>query len=192
MIFFGRYWKQLLYSLLIWILSISYTIFEIFVFKVSRVWPKKWLLTFRGHLRSKIFLLFESRYKTSYLISIDTFYLVPFLTYSTSKFLRIDVLSNFDWHFLSRTVFEIFNLKVFRVLRWPLPFRSQLKSEIFSIFESPCMTSYLTSVDIFYLVPFSRHSFSKFSGFDLDLWPLKITLGQKYVQYSKAHTQFSI
>ena len=35
------------------------------------VWP--WPLTFRGHLRSKIFSPFESPYMTSYLTSIDTF-----------------------------------------------------------------------------------------------------------------------
>ena len=90
-VFFCKYWKQRLHTLLMWILSISLTVFEIFYLKVSRVWPKKWLLTFRGHLRSKIFLLFESLYETSYLISIDTFYLVPFFRYSTSKFLRIDL-----------------------------------------------------------------------------------------------------
>ena len=89
MVFFGKYWKKLLYILLIWILSISLTVFEIFDLKVSRVWPRKWLLTFRGHLI--IFLLFESIYETSYLISIDTFYLVPFFRYSTSKFLRFDL-----------------------------------------------------------------------------------------------------
>ena len=54
-----------------------------------------WTLTFRGHLRSKIFSLFESPYVTSYLTSIDTFS-------------------------LSHTVFEIFDFKVFRVRPWPL------------------------------------------------------------------------
>ena len=39
-------------------------------------------------------------------------------------------------------------------------------------FESQYMTSYLTSIDTFYLVPFLRYLTSKFLGFDLDLWPL--------------------
>ena len=52
-------------------LSLSRTVFEIFDFKVFSVWP--WPLTFRGHLGSKIFSPFESPYRTSYLISVDTF-----------------------------------------------------------------------------------------------------------------------
>ena len=102
--------------------SLSRIVFEIFDFKVFRVWP----LTFRGHLRSKIFMPFESPYMTSYLTSIDTFS-------------------------LSRTVFEIFDIKVFRVWPWPLTFRDHLRSKIFLPFESPYMTSYLTSIDTFSL-----------------------------------------
>jgi len=111
--------------------SLSRTIFEIFDFKVFRVWP----LTFRGHPRSKIFSLFESSYMTSYLTSIDTFS-------------------------LSRTVFEIFDIKVFTVWPWPLTFRGHLRSKIFSLFESPYMISYLTSVYTFSL---SRTVFEIFS-----------------------------
>ena len=111
--------------------SLSRTVFEIFNFKVFRVWP--WPLTSRGHLRSKIFSPFESSNGTSYLTSIDTFS-------------------------LSRTVFEIFDFKVFRVWPWPLTFRGHLGSKIFSPFESPYMTSYLTSIDIFSL---SRTVFEK-------------------------------
>ena len=111
--------------------SLSRTVFEIFDFKVFRVWP--WPLTFRGHQRSKIFSPFESPYMTSYLTSIDTFS-------------------------LSRTVFEIFDFKVFRVWPWPLTFRGHLGSNIFSLFESPYMTSYLTSIDTFSL---SRTVFEK-------------------------------
>ena len=185
-------------------LSISYR-FEIFDFKVFRVWP--WPLTFRGHLRSKIFSPFESPYMPSYLTSICTFS-------------------------LSRTVFEIFDFKVFRVWPWPLSFRGHLRSNIFSPFESPYMTSYLTPIDTFSLYRtvfeifdikvfrvwpwpltfrghprskifstiwkliydflfnshwhflsisyrFFRYSTSKFLGFDLDLWPLGVTLRSK-------------
>ena len=70
----------------------------------------------------------------------------------TSYLTSIDIFS------LSRTVFEIFNIKVFRVWPWPLTFRGHMGSKIFSPFESPCMTSYLTSVDIFSL---SRTVFEK-------------------------------
>ena len=192
--------------------SLSCTVFEIFDFKVFRVWP--WPLTFRGHLGSIIFSPFESPYMTSYLTSIDTFSLY-------------------------RTVFEIFDFKVFRVWPWPLTFRGHLRSNIFSPFESLYMTSYLTSIDIFslsrtvfeifdfnvfrvwpwpltfgvtlgqkyfhhskvhiwlsiqlsltfslYLVPFLRYSTSTFLGFDLDLWPLGVTWGQKYFHHLKAY-----
>ena len=113
------------------IFSLSRTVFEIFNFKVFRVWP--WPLTFRGHLRSKMFPPFESPYRTSYLTSIDTFS-------------------------LSRTGFEIFDFKVFRVWPWPLTFKDHLGSKIFAPFESPYMTSYLTFIDTFSL---SRTVFEK-------------------------------
>ena len=141
--------------------SLSRTVFEIFDFKVFRVWP--WPLTFRGHLRSNIFSPFESPYMTSYLTPIDTFS-------------------------LSRTVFEIFDFKVFRVWPWPLTFRGHLRSNICSPFESPYMTSYLTSIDTFSL---SRNVFEifDFKVFRVWPWPLTfgVTLGQKYVHHSKAH-----
>ena len=243
--------------------SLYRTVFEIFDIKVFRVWP--WPLTFRCHPRSKIFQLFESSYMTSYLTPTDIFSLSrtvfeifdfksfrvwswpltfsgkprtkifsPFeSSYMTSYLTPIDTFS------LSRNVFEIFDFKVFRVWPWPLTFRGHLRSNICSLFESPYMTSYLTSIDTFslsrnvfeifdfkvfrvwpwpltfgvtlgqkyfhysraliwlsiqlpltlslYLVPFLRYSTSTFLGFDLDLWPLEVTWGQKYFHHSKAH-----
>ena len=86
----------------------------------------------------------------------------------TSYQTSIDIFS------ISRTVFEIFDFKVFRVWPCPLTFKGHHGSQIFSLFESSYMTSYLTSIDTFlYRVPFSRYLTSKFSGFDLDLWPIK-------------------
>ena len=125
--------------------SLSRTVFEIFDFKVFRVWP--WPLTFRGHLRSNIFSPFESPYMTSYLTPIDTFS-------------------------LSRTVFEIFDFKVFRVWPWPLTFRGHLRSNICSPFESPYMTSYLTSIDTFSL---SRNVFEIFDFKVFRVWPWPLT-----------------
>ena len=123
---------------------LSRTVFEIFDFKAFRVWP--WPLTLRGHLGSKIFPSFESPYMTSYLTSIDTF-------------------------FLSRTVFEIFDFKVFRVWPWPLSFRCHLGSKIFSIFESPYMTSYLTSIDTLFLFR-TIFEIVDFKVFRVWPWPL--------------------
>ena len=50
---------------------------------------------------------------------------------------------------LSRTVFEIFDFKVFRVIS--LTFRGDPKSKICSPFKSPYMPSYLTSIGTFSL-----------------------------------------
>ena len=101
-------------------ISLSRTVLEIFDFKVFRVWP--WPLTPKGHLGSKIFIPFESSYMTSYLTSMDAIS-------------------------LSRTVLEVFDFKVFRVWPWPLTPKSHLGSKKFIPFESPYMTSYLTSMD---------------------------------------------
>ena len=67
-------------------------------------------------------------------------------------------LTSIDTFSLSRTVFEIFDFKVFRVWPWPLTFRDHLGSKIFQSFKSPYLTSYLTSIDIFSL---SRTVFEK-------------------------------
>ena len=241
--------------------SLSCTVFEIFDFKVFRVWP--WPLTFRGHLGSNIFSPFESPYMTSYTTSNDTFslYRTVFEIFDFKNFrvwpwpltfrghLRSKIFPPFespymtsysnpiDTFSLSRTVFEIFDFKGFRVWSWPLTFRGDPKSEIFPPFESPYMTSYSTPIDTFslsrtvfeifdfkvfrvwpwllgvtrgqtyfhylkahlwlplqlpltlslYLVPFSRYSISKFPGFDLDLWPLGVTWGQTYFHHLTAH-----
>ena len=101
-------------------ISLSRTVFEIFNFKVFRVWP--WPLIPKGHLGSKKIMPFESPYMTSYLTSM----------YNMS---------------LSRTVFEIFDVKVFRVWPWPLTPKGHLGSKKFIPFESPYMTCYLTSMD---------------------------------------------
>ena len=139
--------------------SLSRTVFEIFDIKVFRVWP--WPLTFGGHLRSKIFPPFESPYMTSYSNPIDTFS-------------------------LSRTVFEIFDFKGFRVWSWPLTFRGDPKSKIFPPFESPYMTSYSTPIDTFSL---SRTIFEIFDFKVFRVWPwsLKVTRGQTYFHHLKAH-----
>ena len=96
---------------------------------------------------------------------------------------------------LSRTAFEIFDFKDVLVWPWRLTLKSHLRSKSVIPFESPYMTSYLTSMDTcpsLYLVPFSRYSTSKFSGFDLDLWPPKIIRGHKILYQSKAHIRLPI
>ena len=63
-------------------------------------------------------------------------------------------ISNFYWHFLSRNVSETFDFKVFRFWPWPMTSRGHLRSKILSPFESPCMTSCLTSMGTFCLSPY--------------------------------------
>ena len=101
-------------------ISLSRTVFEEFDFNVFRVWP--WLSTPKGHSGSKKIIPFESPF------------MIPYLTF-------IDNIS------LSRTDFEIFDFKVFGVWPWPLTPEGHLGSNIFILFESPYMTSYLTSMD---------------------------------------------
>ena len=137
-----------------------------------------WLRNFRGfefdlrpsevNTSQKHFCCLKAHIIISYLTSIDTFYLEVLLRRSTSK-CRV---------FLSRTVFEICDLKVFRVR--PLTFRSYRKSKLFSPFESPYMNSYLLTLLLtlpLYLISFLGHS-TCFWMFDLDLQPLDITWGQ--------------
>ena len=126
-------------------ISLSLTVFEIFNFKNFRVWP--WLLTPKGHLGSKIFIPFESPYMTSYLTSMDTIS-------------------------LSLTVFEIFNFKNFRVWPWLLTPKGHLGSKIFIPFESPYMTSYLTSMDT---ISLSLTVFEIFNFKNFRVWPWLLT-----------------
>ena len=126
-------------------ISLSRTVFEIFDFKVFRVWPRP--LTPRGHLGSKQFIPFERPYMTSYLTAMNNIS-------------------------LSRTVFEIFDLKVFRVWPWPLTPKDHLGSKIFIQFESPYMTCYLTSMD---KISLSRTVFEIFDFNVFRVWPRPLT-----------------
>ena len=129
--------------------------------KVFRVWP--WLLTPEDHLGSKKILLFESPYMTSYLTSMDNIS-------------------------LSRTVFEIFDFKNFRVWPWLLTPGDHLGSKKFYCLKAHIwLHIWLLWTTSLYLVPFSRYSTSKFLGFDLDLWPLRVIWGQNNLYRSKAH-----
>ena len=125
--------------------SLSRTVFEIFDFEVFRVWPRP--LTPKGHLGSKNFIQFESPYMTSYLTSMDTIS-------------------------LSRTVFEIFDFKVFRVWPWPLTPNKHLGSKYFIPLRSLYMTSYLTSMDI---ISLSRTVFEIFDFKIFRVWPWLLT-----------------
>ena len=196
---------------------LSRTVFEIFDFKVFNVWP--WPLTFRGHLWSKIFSWFESPYMTSYLTSIDTFFpsrtvfeifdfkvfrVWPWpLTFRGQLGSNIfpsfvspymtSYLTSIDTFFLSRTVFEIFDFKVFRVWPWPLTFEGHLGSKIFSPFEIPYMTSYLTSINTFFL---SRTVFEIFDFKVFSVWPWPLTfkghLGSKIFSPFESPYTFSL
>ena len=142
-------------------LSILYRFRDIRL-QIFKVWP--WPLTPKGHLGSKTFILFERPYMTPYSTSMDNIlYLVPFSRYSTSKF------SGFD--------LDLWPLKVI----WGQQKFYHSKGHI----SLPIRLLWAPSL---YLVPFSRYSTSKFLGFDLDLWPLKVIWGQKFLYHLKAHT----
>ena len=141
-------------------ISLTCADFEIFNFKVFRAWP--WPLTPEGHLGSKIFILFESPYMTSYLISMDTIS-------------------------LSRTVLEIFDFEIFRVWPWPLTPKNHLGSKNFIPFVSPYMTPYLTSMDT---ISLSRTVLEIFDFEVFRVWPWPLTpkghLGsKKFILFEK-------
>ena len=113
-------------------ISLSRTVFEIFDLENSGfdldhrpLRLKKFIplnSTSKCHLRLKKFIQFESPYMVSNLTSTDNFS-------------------------LTRTVFEIFDFKVFRVWLWPLTHEGHLGSKKIIPFGSSYMTSYLTSMD---------------------------------------------
>ena len=187
-------------------ISPSRTVFEIFDFKVFRVWP--WPLTPKGHLGSKKIIPFESPYMTSYLTSMDNISLsrtvleifdfkvfrvwpwpsTPKGHLGSKKFKPFEspymtsYLTSMDNISLSRTVFEIFDFKVFRVWPWPLTPKGHLGSKILIPFESPYMTSYLTSIDN---ISPSRTVFEIFDFKVFRVWPWPLTpkghLGSKKI-----------
>ena len=188
-------------------ISLSLTVFEIFDFKIFRLWP--WPLTPKSHLGSKNFIPFESPYMTSYLTSINTISLsrtvfeifdfknfrvwpwplTPKSQLGSKNFIRFEspymtsYLTSINTISLSRTVFEIFDFKIFRVWPWPLTPKSQLGSKNFIRFESPYMTSYLTSMDTISLSPTVFEIFD-FKVFRVWPWPLtpKGHLGSKILK----------
>ena len=140
-------------------ISLSRTVFEIFDLEVFRVWP--WPLTPEGHMGSKFIIPFERSYMTSYLTSMGTIS-------------------------LSRTVFEIFDLENSGFDLWLLNVIWGWKN----LYHSKAhiwLPIWLLRTTSLFLVPFPRYSTSKFLGFDLDLWPLKVIWGRKILYHSKAH-----
>ena len=73
---------------------------------------------------------------------------------------------------LSRTVLEIFDFKVFRVWPWPLTHKNHLVSKNVITFESPYMTSYLTSMDA---ISLSRTVLEIFDFKVFRVWPWPLT-----------------
>ena len=185
---------------------LSRSVFEIFDFKIFRIWP--WPLTFKGHLGFKKVIPFERPYMSSYLTSMDTislsrtvfeifdfkvFRVWPWPSTPKSHLMSKKIipfekpymtfyLTSMDTISLSRTVFEIFDFKVFRVWPWPLNPQGHLESKKYTPFERPYMSSYLTSMDTISL------SHIVFEIFDFNVlrvrpWPLtpKGHLGSKKV-----------
>ena len=142
-------------------ISLSRTVSEIFDFKIFRVWP--WPLTPEGHLGSKNFIPLESPYMTSYLTSMDTIS-------------------------LSRTVSEILDFEVlgFDLDLWPLKVIWGQKN-LYHWKAHIWLPIWLLWTPSLYLAPFPIYPSSKFFGFDLDLWPLKVIWGQKISYHWKAH-----
>ena len=142
-------------------ISLSRTVFEIFDFKVFGfdldLWPLKVIWGQKNSYRLKAHI-----WLPIWLLWTTSLYLVPFSRYSTTKFLGFD--------------FDLWPLKVI----WGQKILCHSKAHIW-------LPIWLLWTPSLYLVPFSRYSTSKFFGFDLDLWPLKVIWGQKLLYHSKAH-----
>ena len=97
-------------------------------------------------------------------------------------------VTSMDTISLSRTVFEIFHFKVFRVWPWPSTSEGHLVSNF--LYHSKAhiwLPIWLLWTPYPYLVPLSRYSTSKFLGFYLDLSPLKVIWGQNLLYYSNGY-----
>ena len=103
--------------------------------------------------RKKFYCLKAHIWLPIWLLWTTSLYLVPFSRYSTSKFLGFDL--------------DFWPLEII----WGRKKFYCLKAHIWL----PIWLLWTTSL---YLVPFSRYSTSKFLGFDLDLWPLRVIWGQ--------------
>ena len=161
---------------------LSCTVFEIYDFKRVRVWP--WPLTSKDHPRS--FLFNFHWHFVSILYRFRDIWFQTFqgltLTFDLKRSSKVkknytirkpihDFLSNFHWHFsLSRTVFEIFDFKHFRVWLWLLTSKGHPKSKNYTIrkpihdFLSNFYWHFLS------LVRFMWYLTSNLLEFDLDLW----------------------
>ena len=141
-------------------ISLSRTVFEIFDLKISGFdldpWPLKIIWGQNFLFHSKAHI-----WLPIWLLWTPSLYIVPFSRYSTSKIL------GFDLDFWPQNI--ILSQKNL----------SYLKTHIW-------LPIWLLWTPSLYLVPFSRYSTSKFSGFDLDLWPLKVIWGEKTLFHSRA------
>ena len=101
-----------------------------------------------------------------------------------------DFLSNFYWHFFSISYcFRDIRLQSFQglTLTFDLWGSSEVKNYFHHLKAHIWLPIQIPLTLSLYIVPFSRYSTSKVSGFDLDLWPSGVTLSQKYFHHLKAH-----
>ena len=192
-------------------ISQSRTVFEIFDFEVFRVWS--WPLTSEGHLGSKIVYNSKGLTMTAYQLLPIWLLWTPFSRYSTSKFSRFDldlrplkVIWGQKNFYCSKDHIWLLIWLLWTPSLYLVPFSRYSTSKFlgFDLDLRPLeviwgqkklyyskghiwLPIWLLWTPSRYLVTFSRYSTSKFLGFDLDLWPLKVIWGQKILYYLKAH-----
>ena len=156
---------------------LSRTVFETFDFILFKVWPWPWPLISQGHLRSKIFLTirtlvhdFLSNFPWLFFSISYCFWDIWFQTLGFDFDLwPLKVIKGqkilyhlkahtwlLFWHPLTLILYLVPFLRYltsnfFRVWPWPLTSKGHMRSKFFIPFESPYMTSYLTSIDTFFL-----------------------------------------
>ena len=107
-----------------------------------------------------------------------------------------DFLFNFYWHFLSISYrFRDIRLKSFQGLTLTYDLLVVTRGQKY--FRHSKAHVWLPIQRLWHFVSISyrfrdTYSTSKFLPFDLDLWPLGVAWGQKYVHHLKAHTRYPI
>ena len=181
--------------------------FDLDLWPLKVIWGQKWLYHSKNHIWLPIWLLWTT-----------SLYLVPFSRYSTSKFLGFDLdlwplkviwcqkklyrLKSHIWlsiwllwtpslYLVTFSRYSTSKVLGFDLDLWPLNSIWSPKN-IYHSKGHIWLPIWLLWTPSFCLVPFSRYSTSKFLGFDLDLWPLKVIWGSKKLYYSKGHIRLPI
>ena len=123
----------------------------VFDFELCRVWPR--LLYVRGHLKSKIYLSFESQYKIFYWHFLAISFRLRYIF--TLKYSGLACRSTLEvtWgqKYLYQLKLRLTFFSIFYTFLDTILLQGHLRSDIFLPFEIPYMTSCILSINIFFI-----------------------------------------